>query len=73
MSNICSKLEKCPIYMGILKDKVITSKAYRRFYCESDNHVNCKRYLVSEAVGKCPPNLLPNYTRSVDEIISKIS
>lgn len=71
MNAKCPKYERCPIYTGILKDKNITANAYRRFFCDSDDHVNCKRYMVSQSVGVCPPDLLPNSPLSVDEIITK--
>ncbi len=70
MSETCPSLSACPIYSGILQGKSMTSKAYRQFFCESD-FKTCKRYLVKQAVGKCPPDLLPNTTMSVEEIIKE--
>ncbi|MGF7138102.1 hypothetical protein [Roseimarinus sediminis] len=71
MSTICPNYEKCPIYSGILKDKVMTSKAYRQYFCESPDYKTCKRYLVKEATGVCPPDVLPNSHLSVQEIIER--
>lgn len=68
MSNLCPNVEKCPIYSGILQGKTMTIKAYRQLFCES-KFTECKRYIVKEATGVCPPDLLPNSHLSVDEII----
>lgn len=71
MSNKCPNYEKCPIYNGILKGKDLTSKAYVQFFCDSENHPKCKRYMIKQATGVCPPDLLPNSVLSVEEIISQ--
>lgn len=71
MSTICPNYEKCPIYNGILQGKTLTSKAYVQFFCEAEAFTTCKRYLVKEATGICPPNILPNSVMSVQEIIEK--
>jgi len=70
MEAICKNFEKCPIYTGLLKDKVVTSAVYRKQYCDAGEKSwsQCKRYQVKEATGKCPPDLLPNSKRSVSEI-----
>lgn len=49
----------------------MTSKAYRQYYCESKEYFTCKRYLVKEATGICPPDILLNSFQSVEEIILK--
>ncbi|MFA9388223.1 MAG: hypothetical protein ACERKD_00360 [Prolixibacteraceae bacterium] len=71
MSNKCPNYEKCPIYNGILKGKTLTSKAYIHFFCDSENHITCKRYLVHKATGVCPGNILPNSVLTVEEIIAE--
>jgi len=74
-TQLCKNYEKCPIYNGILKDKVATSSSYKNHYCEAGEQgwSLCKRYLVKEKTGKCPPNLLPNSTQSIDDIIIKMN
>lgn len=49
--------------------------AYKTLYCEAGEakYKSCKRYIVSNQVGSCPPNVMPNSSRSVEEIIQKIS
>lgn len=67
--NICKNYVQCPIYKGLLSDKEMTATAYRRIYCEA-GWLKCKRYLVKERIGTCPPDLLPNSFQTVDEIIA---
>jgi hypothetical protein len=67
----CPNYEKCPIYNGVLQGKTLTAKAYVQFFCAADAYPTCKRYMVKEATGVCPPNILPNSVLSVDEIIAE--
>ena len=73
-TNTCKNYEKCPIYTGILKDNQVTSKSYREQYCNAgpNGWNKCKRYLIKEKTGQCPPNLLPNSLKSVEEIITSM-
>ena len=70
MNATCPNSPKCPIFNGILADKVTTAKAYRTKYCEAgpQGYKTCKRFLAKEKFGECPPNLLPNAGLSLDEI-----
>ncbi|PZX16374.1 hypothetical protein LX69_01868 [Breznakibacter xylanolyticus] len=74
METTCKNYEKCPIYNGILKDKATTASNYRRKYCDAGHEGwnSCKRYLVKEKTGFCPPDILPNTFRSIDEIIHEM-
>ncbi len=67
---ICPKTPKCPIFNGILKGTEYT-ETYKRLYCEAgeEGRNKCKRFQVATVVGKCPENILPNSTKTVDEII----
>ncbi|MBP7506727.1 MAG: hypothetical protein KA807_02805 [Prolixibacteraceae bacterium] len=73
MENICPSYEKCPIFNGILSDKEMTSTAYRKIYCESGDEkwTTCKRFMVKQSYGACPPDLLPNSTYTVEQIAAK--
>lgn len=66
----CPRTEKCPIFSGVLKGTEYT-EVYKRLYCLNgeEGRNNCKRYQVFKLVGKCPDNLLPNSTKSIEEII----
>jgi hypothetical protein len=74
METICKNYEKCPIYSGVLEGKDLTAKGYRKQYCEAgvEGWQSCKRYLIKEKTGKCPPNLLPNSIKTLDEIIASM-
>jgi hypothetical protein len=75
MEAICKNFEKCPIYSGILTGKDTTAKGYKNRYCEAgkDGWNKCKRYLVKEQTGKCPPDLLPNSFKDVETIIREMN
>ena len=75
MDNICANFEKCPIYNGILKDKVMTSANYKKQFCEAGETgwTACKRYQVKEKTGKCPSDLLPNSFLDIEAIIARMN
>ncbi len=71
--NVCPKTPKCPIFNGILKGTEYT-ETYKKLYCEAgpDGRQRCRRFQVAEACGMCPPDVLPNSTKSVAEILEKM-
>ncbi len=73
MENVCPNAGPCPIFNGILKDMEITAKNYRKMYCESgeSKYSACKRYMTKANFGKCPQDLLPNCSLSMDQIGEK--
>jgi hypothetical protein len=75
MNNTCEKHQICPIFNGILKDKQMTAKSYQNQYCNAGETGwnKCKRFLVVKQIGSCPPNLLPNSFKSVEQIITEMS
>jgi hypothetical protein len=74
MEDICERHEKCPIYSGILQSKQFASEVYRTQYCRAgeEGRKKCKRYQVSLIAGSCPPDVLPNSSKSVDDIIASM-
>lgn len=46
------------------------SPGYKNQFCDAGlvNWKRCKRYMAKEKYGKCPPDLLPNSTLSIEEI-----
>ncbi|MBN1499850.1 MAG: hypothetical protein JW982_06840 [Spirochaetes bacterium] len=70
MNDFCPSTEKCPIFAGLLQGKEFTTKTYQEKYCKAgiEGRLMCKRWQVSQKFGKCPPDLLPNSTKSLDEI-----
>jgi hypothetical protein len=69
-SILCPKTPLCPIFNGILKGTEFTD-VYKRLYCEAGEagRNRCRRFQVSAIIGKCPPNILPNATKSAEEIV----
>jgi hypothetical protein len=72
--KICEKVEKCPIYSGILESNEVLTKTYKHLYCENgaEGRNKCIRYQVAKIAGSCPVNILPNSHLSVKEIIRRM-
>ncbi len=70
MENTCPNAEKCPIFTERLAGKEYTAKSYRVQYCEAgeENWNRCKRFMTKKKYGVCPPDLLPNSLKTVEEI-----
>ena len=70
---ICPKTPKCPIFNGVLKGTEYT-ETYKKLYCENgeEGRQECRRYQVALKVGVCPPDILPNSTKTVDDIVEKM-
>ena len=73
MENVCPNSEQCPIFNGILFGKEITAKSYRNHFCNAGavKWNSCKRFIIKEQYGKCPPDLLPNSSMTVEQIAIK--
>lgn len=69
----CPNVSKCPIFSGVLKGTEYTH-VYKSLYCQAgtEDYSKCKRYQIASKVGKCPSNVLPNSTKSVEEIITEM-
>lgn len=67
---LCPSAEKCPIFSGVLIGRDYTTKTYQDKYCKAgaDGRLNCRRWQVKQMFGQCPPNILPNSLKSVEEI-----
>ena len=68
----CPNTEKCPIFNGFLEPKYIDT--YKSLYCLAgeEGRNKCKRFQISQKVGKCPKTTLPNAIKSVEEIIEEM-
>lgn len=73
MQNICPNAGPCPIFNGILQDKVITARSYKAMYCEAGEVQwnRCKRYMTKKEFGSCPSDLLPNTALTLEQIGEK--
>jgi hypothetical protein len=69
----CPKTPKCPIFNGVLKGTQFT-ETYKNLYCLAGiaGRQKCRRFQVAEKCGTCPPDILPNSSKAVDEIIDSM-
>ena len=72
--KICERAVKCPLFAGLLESNKLLIQTYKHLYCENGEagRKKCKRYLVAIVAGSCPPDILPNSSLSVDEIIKRM-
>jgi hypothetical protein len=70
---ICPKTEKCPIFNGVLKGTEYT-ETYKNLYClaGAEGRGKCRRFQVAEKCGTCPPDILPNSSKSLEVIIANM-
>jgi hypothetical protein len=75
MENTCPKVEKCPIFVNNVLTIENAVVAYKSLYCQAGEpkFKTCKRFIVSNKVGSCPPDVLPNCSRTIDEIIERVT
>ena len=73
MDNVCPYARTCPIFNGILKGKVFTTASYKKQYCEAGIEAwnTCRRYQCKQKFGRVPDDLLPNSTKTLDQIQKK--
>jgi hypothetical protein len=71
--NICQNAEGCPLFAGILAGKEMFTDSYKSTYCMGgeEKYSKCKRFIIKNIYGKCPPDLLPNSSLSTEEIAKK--
>jgi hypothetical protein len=70
-TQICPKTPKCPIFSGVLQGTQYT-ETYKKLYCNagSAGRLKCRRFQVAEKCGVCPPDILPNSSKTVEEILT---
>jgi len=73
-SNICPKVDKCPIFLENVLSIENAAIAYKTLYCSAGEakYKTCKRYIVANIAGSCPANILPNSTKPVEEILEQM-
>lgn len=71
--KVCPKTANCPIFNGILKGTEFT-EVYKKQYCEAGlaARQRCRRFQVAAVIGKCPPNVLPNSSKTAEEIVEEM-
>ena len=62
-----------PFLMEYLKGTEFT-EVYKKQYCEAgeEGRKRCRRFQVASVTGKCPPNVLPNATKTAEQIIAEM-
>lgn len=69
MEEVCPKTAKCPLFNDGLLKRQQSAETYKSIYCNrSDRYRDCKRFIVAEKFGKCPPFVLPNSSYTIEEI-----
>ncbi len=74
-SENCPKLKACPIYINNVFNNPKAGETYRKLYCTAgyEKYSTCKRYIVSEKLGKpAPDSIMPNSALTVEEIIQRM-
>ena len=74
MEAECPKIQKCPIFVYNVLSSERAGVAYKTLYCMAGEarFKTCKRYIVSSQAGFCPPEIMPNSSKSVHDILAKI-
>ena len=73
MNNICPKIATCPLFNDTLLKRKESAKTYRSLFCNnSKKYFECKRYIISNEVGKCAPYVLPNSFSTTEELLERM-
>lgn len=74
MEKTCPKVEKCPIFLNNVLTIENAAVAYKSLFCTAGEakFKTCKRFIVSNLMGSCPHDVLPNCSRTIEEITSKM-
>lgn len=72
-TSLCPKTPGCPIFNGILKGTEYT-EVYQKLYCKAgeEGRKRCRRFQVAAIMGKCPPNVLPNASKTAEQIVAEM-
>ena len=71
MDTTCPKIAKCPLFNGTLLKRSESEDTYKNRYCRS-KFAECKRFQISELVGKCPDFVMPNSMLTIDQIVERM-
>jgi hypothetical protein len=73
MNNLCSKTQTCPLFNDNLLKRKESAETYKNIYCrDNTKHKECKRYIISEKVGKCANFVMPNSMLSIEQITERM-
>lgn len=73
-SNYCFNYHTCPLFNDNLLQRQSSADAYKNLYCRAgrDKWSECRRYQVSQELGKCPEFVMPNSKATIEEIKEKM-
>lgn len=74
-NKTCPKYDRCPIFSGEAFRRQSSKNVYQSLYCKAGfkKYTTCKRYIISERIGKpVPATIMPNAQKSVEDIIAAI-
>lgn len=69
MNDLCPKTNTCPLFNDNLLKRAESAESYKNIYCrDPKKHKECKRFMISEKVGKCADFVMPNSMFSIEQI-----
>lgn len=72
MKDLCSKTPKCPLFNDNLLKRAESAETYKNIYCRDTNYKECKRFIISEKVGKCADFVMPNSMLTIEQITNRM-
>ncbi|NOQ27377.1 MAG: hypothetical protein GQ564_18600 [Bacteroidales bacterium] len=73
MHNLCSKTQKCPLFNDNLLKRKESAETYKNIFCrDNTKYKECKRFIISEKVGKCANFVMPNSMLSIEQITERM-
>lgn len=73
MNEMCPKATKCALFNGNILKRKESAETYRNLYCKSAKRFKeCKRFIISEKVGRCADYIMPNSFTSTKELIERM-
>ena len=71
-TNLCPKTPACPIFNGILKGTEFTEVTESYIARPVKPAETLQAFQIATLTGKCPPNVLPNATKTAEQIIAEM-
>ena len=68
----CPKAKNCRLYQNKLFPYLNSEDLFKKFYCDTEEFVKCKRYQCFESFGECPDYVMPNSDYSLSYVERKI-
>lgn len=73
MNDLCPKIPLCRLFNDNLLKRAESVESYKNGYCRnSARYKECKRYIISEKVGKCADFIMPNSMLTIEQIIERM-